>query len=170
MARYVPRLILEYYDAGLPRTYLYELIDQGTSLTDREQRFGLLRADGSEKPAYRALANLIAILKDPGAGFTPGALAYGVTGDTIGLKRMLLQKRDGRFYLALWTQASSYDVTLKADMASVARGVTLQFASPVAKVQQFWVNSGVTPTATATGVSSINLSVKDQVLLVEITR
>lgn len=170
MARYVPRLYLEYYDAGLPRTYLYELIDQGTSSTEREQRFGLLRADGSEKPAYRALADMIAILKDPGPGFTPGALAYSITGDTIGVKRMLLQKRDGRFFLALWTQASSYDVILKADMASAARGVTLSFDTPVARVRQYWVNTGIAPTATDTAVTSMTLMVNDQVLLVEITR
>ena len=71
-ARYIPRLSLEFYEAGLPRTYMYELIDQGTSLTHREDHFGLLRNDGTEKPAFRALASMIAILKDPGSTFTTG--------------------------------------------------------------------------------------------------
>lgn len=170
MARYVPRLYLEYYDAGIPRTYLYELIDQGTSNIEREQRFGLLRNDGSEKPAYRALANMIAILKDPGASFPAGSLGYSVAGDTIGVRRMLLQKRDGRFYLAMWNEGSSYDVTAHSDLPNTVRNVTLRFDAPMAKVQQYWVNTGTAPTATATAVTSITLGVKDQVLLVEITK
>jgi hypothetical protein len=169
-ARYTPRLILEYYQAGLPRTYLYELIDQGTSLTNREMRFGLLRTDGSEKPAYRALANMIAVLKDQGPGFTPGSLPFTVTGDTVGLKRMLLQKRDGRFYLALWTTASSYNLTALADVGLVSRNVTVRFDTPMRKVQQYRPNVSAAATNTVANATAVNLSVDDRVLLVEITK
>lgn len=170
MGRYVPRLFLEYFDAGLPRTYLYELIDQGTGHATRENHFGLLRNDGSEKPAFRALANMIAILKDPGAGFTTSSLAYSVTGDTLGLKQMLLQKRDGRFYLALWHQGSSYDVTLKTDLPLVSRTVTVRFDAPVARVQQYRPNVSTSATNLVTSVTSVNLSVDDRVLLLEIVK
>lgn len=169
-ARYVPRLSLEFYDAGLPRTYLYELIDQGTSLTHREDHFGLLRNDGSEKPAYRALANMIAILKDPGTAFTPGSLAFTVTGDTIGIRRMLLQKRDGRFYLALWSVGSSYDLTAKADLPLVSRNITVQFDSSMAKVQQYLPNVSTVATSTMANTAAVSLAVDDRVLLLEITR
>jgi hypothetical protein len=170
MARYIPRLYLEYFDAGIPRTYLYELIDQGTSPTTRENHFGLLRHDGSEKPAYRALANMIAVLKDPGPGFTPGSLPFTISGDTLGVKRLLLQKRDGRFYLALWTAGSSYDVVLKTDTPLVSRGVTVRFDTPVARVQQYRPNVGTAPLNSVTGVDAVNLSLDDRVLLIEITR
>lgn len=168
--RYVPRLYLEYFDAGIPRTYLYELIDQGTSLSTREDHFGLLRSNGTEKPAYRALANMIAVLKDPGPAFTTTSLAYGLSGDTIGVKRMLLQKRDGRFYLALWSVGSSYDVTMKTDLPLVTKSVTLAFATPMAKVQQIRPNVATTPGATVTNVSTVPLQVDDRVLLIEITK
>jgi hypothetical protein len=170
MGRYVPRLYLEYFDAGIPRTYLYELIDQGTSAATREDHFGLLRNDGSEKPAYRALANMIAILKDPGPGFTPSSLAYSITGDTLGVKRLLLQKRDGRFYLALWSQGASYDVSLKADLPIVSRTVTVRFDAPVTRVQQYRPNVGVAATNLVTHVTSVNAAVDDRVLLLEIVR
>lgn len=170
MGRYVPRLFLEYFDAGIPRTYLYELIDQGTAATTREDHFGLLRNDGSEKPAYRALANLIATLKDPGPGFTPGSLPYTITGDTLGVKRLLLQKRDGRFYLALWTAGSSYDVALKSDLPLVGRSVTVRFDTPVARVQQYRPNVSAAASGSMTNASAVTLSVDDRVLLVEITR
>ncbi len=168
--RYVPRLVMEFFDAGLPRTYLYELIDQGTGPATREDHFGLLRNDGSEKPAFRGLANLIALLKDQGPSFTPGTLSYSITGDTLGIKRVLLQKRDGRFYLAIWSQGAIYDLSAKADLPGLARHVTLQFDTQVAKVQQFLPNSGTAPITSATRVSAVNLAVDDRVLLVEITR
>ena len=168
--RYVPRLSLEFYEAGLPRTYMYELIDQGTSLTHREDHFGLLRNDGSEKPAFRALANMIAILKDPGSTFTPGSLGFTVTGDTIGIRKALYQKRDGRFYLAIWSVGASYDLTAKTDLPLVSRGVTLRFDAPVAKVQQYLPNVGTAPSNAVTNIAAVNLSVDDRVLLVEITR
>src|SRR5262249_37883627 len=102
MGRYVLRLFLEFFTSGISRTYLYELIDEGTNTGEREQNFGLLRYDGSEKPAFTGLKNLIGLLSDPGAGFTPGKLGYALSGDTAGVRQLLLQRRDGRFYLVLW--------------------------------------------------------------------
>lgn len=170
MARYIPRLYLEYFNADIPRTYLYELIDEGTSASEREQSFGLLRADGSEKPAFRALANLIALLKDQGPAFTPGSFAYALSGDTIGVKRVLLQKRDGRFYLALWHASSSYDVSAQADLTMIPRPLVITFNAPVARVRHYWPTASVTPSATSVNSSSVSVNVKDQVLLLEITR
>jgi hypothetical protein len=168
--RYTPRLVFEFYQAGLPRTYLYELVDQGASLTNRELSFGLLRSNGSEKPAYRALANMIAILKDPGPGFTPTALPFTITGDTQGLQKMLLQKRDGRYYLALWTNASSYNLTALSDIAAVGRRVTVRFDTPMRKVQYYRPNERATGFNAITNVTSASLTVDDRILLMEITR
>lgn len=168
--RYTPRLVFEFYQAGVPRTYMYELIDQGTSLTDRELSFGLLRSNGSEKPAYRALLNLISALKDPGPSFTTTALPFTITGDTLGLRKMLLQKRDGRYYLALWTNASSFNLTALSDIAAVGRRVTVRFDTPMRKVQYFRPNERPGPYNAVTNVSAVNLTVDDRILLVEITR
>src|SRR5262245_18123857 len=54
-ARYIPRLFLEYYQMGYKRTYIHELMDEGSRLDDRELNFGLVRNNGSVKPAYTAL-------------------------------------------------------------------------------------------------------------------
>ena len=46
-------------DAAVTRTQwkvemlsIFQLRDRGTNSTDREQQFGLLRQDGTQKPAY----------------------------------------------------------------------------------------------------------------------
>jgi len=168
MARYVPRLFLEYFDAGISRTYLYELIDEGTSNVDREQKFGLLRADGTEKPAYGALRNLIAVLRDPGAGFTPGELDYTLSGDTTGVETTLLQKRDGRFYLVLWQEAASYDLVRKLEAQVPVKQVTLQLTR-AARVRLFLPLTSPNPTRDSQGVTTLQLSVPDSPLIVEIS-
>lgn len=167
MARYVPRLFLEYFDAGITRTFLYELIDEGTSNADREQKFGLLRADGSEKPAYTALRNLIAVVRDPGPAFTPGQLDYSLSGDTTGVESTLLQKRDGRFYLVLWQETSSYDLVRKLESQVADRPLTLRLTR-AAEVRLFLPLTSPNPTRDSPGITSLALSVPDSPLIVEI--
>lgn len=169
-ARYSPRLVFEFYQAGVARTYFYELIDQGTALDHREQKFGLLRYDGSEKPAYRALLNLIGALKDPGPSFTTTPLPFTISGDTQGLQKMLLQKRDGRYYLVLWTTASSFNLTARSDITPVGHRVTVQFDTPMRKVQYYRPNERPGPYNAVANVSSATLTVDDRILMMEITR
>lgn len=109
--KYVPRLLLEYFNRGYVRTYLHELVDawQDDSRSNEHGNFGLLRNDGSEKPAYRALQSLLGLLADPGSSFAPDDLGYRLSGDTERVHSTLLQKRDGRFFLALWLERPSYD-------------------------------------------------------------
>ena len=118
-AAYVPRLFLEHFNRGIVRSYLYEFIDlyRDGGRDERDKNFGLLRNDGSEKPAYKALENLIDVLEDPGADFEPDALRYALKGATERVHSALLQKEDGTFYLALWQARSSYDTGARANAA-----------------------------------------------------
>src|SRR4029079_4534472 len=79
-AKYIPRLFGEYFNRGIDRTYLYEFANQGPNTANREENFGLLHFDLSEKPAYTALKNLIDLVEEPGApSFTPASLTYTLT-------------------------------------------------------------------------------------------
>lgn len=170
MARYVPRLFAEYYQAGIPRSWLYEFIDQGTDQTHREQHFGLLRANGSEKPAYVALKNLITVLKDPGPHFTPGPLSYGLTGQTTNVRHLLLQKRDGRFYLVLWQGVSSYNLSTQQNVTVSSQAVTVQLSAAARQARLFTPLTTQNAVWQAANVSSIAVSVPDTPVIVEITR
>ena len=65
-AKYIPRLFLEDFARGILRTYLYEFMDEfpDAGLKKEQMHWGLVRADGSEKPAFAALKNLIGELSD----------------------------------------------------------------------------------------------------------
>jgi hypothetical protein len=170
-ARYISRLFLEYFAAGYPRTYLQELIDAGPdNITNRESSFGLLRNDGTPKPAYPALKNLIALLSDKGPGFPLRSLSYTITGDTTNLKTLLLQKRNGVFYFAFWQGSPAYDLVRKQDIIQGPRGITLTFTGPVAQTQQFTPLTGTAPFARRNNVSAIFVGVPDHPVIVEIIK
>jgi hypothetical protein len=168
MGRYIPRLYLDYFNAGFAKSYIYELIDQGTSLAHRECAFGLLRADGTPKPAFTALKNLLAVLADPGPAFTPGSLSYQLTGDTTNVRRLLLQKRNGKFYLVLWHDAWSYTMGLSSTSLPSNKVVTLRLtsASPLIRSFATLTSSGVK--AQWTGAAVTTFAVSDSPLVVEI--
>jgi hypothetical protein len=160
MAKYVPRLFLEYFNVGVRRTYSYELIDQGTNLAVREQKFGLLRNDGSEKPAFTYLKRLLDLVRDPGTPFTRGRLDYKLSGDLTSVHHTLLQKRDGRFYLMLWLEVPSTD-------ALQSRSITVTLGR--ARDMLVYVPAlGTAAQKQVTSASSLGVTVADRVTVIEL--
>jgi hypothetical protein len=119
---YAPRLILKYFQMGVKRTYLYELIDDPTWA---QPGYGLLNYDGSPKPAYTAIGNLQQIFQDAPTQFTPDMLAYSLSGNTDGVESVLVEKTNGDFYLNVWLGASVYDVNALVDTPQTPQQLTL---------------------------------------------
>ena len=179
--KYMPRLFLEYFNRGFVRTFSYEFIDQhdDPARTDPEKNFGLLRSDGSEKPAYVAMQSLIGLLADPGAGFAPDSLDYGLEGEVDRVHTTLLQKRDGRFFMALWLERSSYDTGARPNLPDdfAARGdlevppqaVTLTLTRPfaAAKLHQF-SDDGTIASEMIDPLAALAITVRDRLLVVEL--
>lgn len=169
-AKYTARMYLRNYAAGVQRTYKYELVDEGPAPTnDPEAAFGLLRQDLSEKPSYRVVSNLIALLSDKGCAEAPGSLDYGLGGDTADVRQLLLQKCDGSSYLILWQGRPSYDVDAGKSYAVADRTVTLTLGS-AADVATARPLTSATLTPVGTAARSVGLSVPDHPLVVRIGR
>jgi hypothetical protein len=166
--KYAARLYLDYFNAGIQYTALYELIDEHVDGTNAENNFGILHNDGSPKPAYTAIKNLLGLLADPGPAYTPTTLSYTLSGATSTIRQALFQKRDGRFYLVLWNNVSVYDITAKRDIsnASVNVVVTLPRAPQSITRYQPYVSASGTPVTSST---SIAVSVPDHPVILEIT-
>jgi hypothetical protein len=161
-AKYMPRLFLEYFRKDVQRTCAYEFVDEfaNAKKDNREAHFGLLRRDLSPKPAYTAVQNLIKLLQDPGAPFTPGKLSYKLAvapvkeyrepkskklanyDRTQYMHHLLLQKRDGSFYLALWHEISSYDQSADPprEIQPPDLPVTLTLQQPIRKTTLYTLN------------------------------
>jgi hypothetical protein len=167
---YMPRLLLEHYLRGTKRLYTYELLDQRPDphKEDREANFGLVRNDLSPKPAYTALQNLLKLTADPGAAFKPGALSYTVEGAPTDLRQVLLQKRDGRFYLLLWRDVSIYDRIAEKTLPVANDALTVRLATP-ATVTSYRPSTSAAPVATRSGVTEVPLSLGGDVTALEIS-
>jgi len=108
-AKYVPRMLLETYLHNVRRAFVFELIDNTTTPSSVNSfQYGLATAGLNPKPAYTALANLNALLSDRGAAFSRSALTYGLTGSLANVHHLLLQKRDGSYYLVMWIEAPGW--------------------------------------------------------------
>jgi hypothetical protein len=179
MATYMPRLFFEYFRWGIVRTYSYELVDElpDPNLENKEWNFGLLRNDLSRKPAFEALRNTITILEDPGPAFTPGSLSYRLSdrgtelpgAEGTELHKVLLQKRDGSFYLALWRLSSVWDPTAQQPLVAPSEPVTVNVEPGLGIAAEYLPNLSPEPVlAPSQPGESLTVDVGPQVVILKI--
>ncbi len=163
-AIYEPRLVLHAWNEGVRRTYIYELMDDPSSTPG----FGLLHADLTPRPAYRALATLLHLLADAPGPQAPGRLTYSLSGEAGDLESTLLQKRDGSFWLAVWNPGCIYEVNELRPTPIAARNVTLNVAGGRRAVAVWTFNESGSADKTAVNEASVPLKVGPAVTLIEI--
>ena len=182
-SKYVPRVFLEYFRRGIARTYIYDLIDDWSATNPDlnnltpQSHFGLVQVSGpgpnvtaTPKVAYTALKNWIALLGDPGASFIPGSLNYSLSGTNQSvLRHLLLQKRDGSYWLAFWQDVSVFNTSTSTDLSPTSQTVTLTFGQPVGTVTTYLPNTSPNATSVFNAPTSLSLTVSDVPQLVEIT-
>lgn len=162
-AVYMPRVFLEQWLGGVKRTYLYELLSVGG------EDYGLLRKDGTVKPAFPALANLLNLLSDRGAAFEPSSLDYTLTGGNANVHHLLMQKRNGVFYLALWVESQGYNPNTKSYTPVSSQRVTLYVPHTLNSVKTYqWDATGNVTTQTLGSSQNQTLTVTDKLQIVEI--
>jgi hypothetical protein len=167
--KYLPRLLLEQWQHGIQRTYIYQLLDLGNEGKFSDNSFGLLHSDFSPKPGYDAIQNMIRLLSDPGPAFPTKELEYSLTGDVAGVEHALFEKRDGTFFLALWVEKLSYDVDGKRVLTVAAQNVTVQTKNPMIMNLQTLADDG-SMHALAMGVKqTATFAVADKVTILELT-
>ncbi len=160
--KYIPRMFLDNFNHGVARTFSYELMDQKVDPNNGEANFGLLRTDGSPKPAFTAMKNLIGLLNDSSSSFTPRSLGYQLSGNTQNLQHTLLQKSNGDFYLVLWSGVGSTDQTS-------SQQVTLNLSTPLKKATTYLPNQSANVVKQYQTPTQIKLNVPDAPLVVKLT-
>lgn len=165
--KYIPRLLFENFNRQIQRSYLYELIDQGNDLGDDQGRYGLLKNDGSPKPAFTTIKNITSLLKDSGKPIQPHSLDYKLSGDTQGIHSTLLQKSDGAFFLVLWQDAKSWDNESKKDIAVASKNVKISLIS-ASKLEVYDPSKSDKATKTVSA-QDITLPVPDFPIILKVT-
>jgi hypothetical protein len=169
-AKYIPRLFLGDYERGIPRTYLYEFLDESPDpeFAHLQKHWGLIRADGTEKPAFTALRNLISELSD---GSTPahlGQLRCSLSATNEQTNHLLLQKSSGEFDLVLWQEVSSYDYRRQADIENAPLSSVLTLGEEASSITLYEPSLQAQPLRTYSHVTTVTLEIPDHPLVVKI--
>jgi hypothetical protein len=169
-AKYIPRLFLENFARGISRTYLYELFDEAPdpAHSNNQMNWGLIRADGSEKPAFVALSNLLSELNDTAAPSVSSRLNWSLSNSDKTIHHLLLQRSDGGFDLILWREVSSYDRRAHTDIANEPSQTSLNIGPPVHTITLYEPVVQAQPLKTFDGVGSVQLQIPDHPLVLEI--
>lgn len=159
-AKYIPRTYLEYFNRGIKRTFIYELMDQRNA-PDQENNFGIIRADGTPKPAFYAVRNMIRVLNDSPGSTANGALSYYFSGDVKDLRHTLLQKSNGEFYLVMWLNSESTEATK-------TQRVTVNLLTPTKEAATFLPNRSSDATATFSAPTRVTMDVPDAPIILKV--
>jgi hypothetical protein len=171
-AKYIPRLFLENFSQGIRRTYLYEFLDEASDprLTNFQMHWGLLRSDGSEKPAFTAVKNLINLLSDSAKPAHVEQMTYSLGTPNAQIHHLLLQKSDGQFFLILWQEVSSYDSKKQQDIAVSPLPVTLTLDHSVRNISTYEPTVQAQLQHVYANVAKVSLEVPDHPLVIQIEK
>ena len=169
--KYIPRLLLESFNRNITRSYLYEFINE--SQGGDQGSYGLVRYDGSAKPAFTAIKNMISLLKEPGANFTPGSLNYTLSGNTSGVDSTLLQKSNKEFYLILWQEARSWNNDSKKEIPVGNRQIKINLETRINRAQVYVPKDSGSPILTHNAPSGgrlqdLTVSVPDHPIVIKL--
>ncbi len=169
--RYMTRLFFEQLNAGVSRTYSYELLDEGG--TNVFNNFGLIQTNLQPKPAYTGIKSLIAALKDPGPAYTATPLTYALTGFVNNVHHTILQKRNGTYVMAIWLEMPDWITANNAggDITVPNQTVTLNTSNKFssAGLQTMDDNGNLTTAPLSWNGQSATVSVSDKVSLITLT-
>ncbi len=166
--KYLPRMYLFHWNKGVIRTFSYEFYDQNTGEANPERNFGMIRTDGGEKPGYIALKNMITVLNDKGTAFSPGKLNYTLSGSTANVHSTLLQKRDGKFYLALWLGVQEYNPDTQVENPAGNQTVTVTVPT-IATAEVCTINTGTSFSSVSISGGSFTVAVNGHAKILRLT-
>jgi len=170
-AVYVPRLYLDFFRARIPRTFLYELVDErpDPSGASAEEHFGLLRNDLTPKPAFASLRRLLQLVR-PTAQAKPALLRFMVSGGGSDLEQLLLQQDATHQVLILWRDVSVWDRYDREDIPVDPEPVTVQFGQRVDQVDVSTVAPAPPATQTIEAPRQVQLQLGADPVVLTLTR
>jgi hypothetical protein len=139
IAKYDPRTVTERWNAGQPRVYFYQLVDEPSDSLFGST--GLIDAAGKPKPQFTALQSLIGILSDRGGAFTTVPLSYALSGETANVDHTLLQRRDGSYELLLWLEVPAWDHDTRTAIAVKPQTITVTLLANPTSARQYVYDS-----------------------------
>jgi len=145
-------LYLAAYKRGWTYTFVYMLHDDAG-----QGYWGFVHTDYSNKPSATYLHNMTTILSDNASSFTPGSVNYTIPSQPATVHDMLIQKSNGVFELAVWSEK-----------ASGTNNITVNLGATYATVNVYDPTVGTDPVQNLNNVSSIPLTLSDHPVILEL--
>lgn len=171
-AKYTLNTLMDAYQKGIAKTYLYELLDEpNLGANHKESHFGLFHSDGTPKPVATAIHNLTQILQDTGrsAETAAGSLTYALDGAPTTAHDMVFAKSNGSVDLVLWAEPVLWNQNTHSEVRATSSPVTVTFDHTKALIKVYDPMRGSSPIATYANASSIQVSISDHPLVIEVT-
>jgi len=173
-AIYFPHLLFEYFNNGIKRSYIYELLDQNPdAVGDKELHFGLVRYDGIPKPAFYAVKNLISLIADD-KQITPSSLKFELkTGTELGekyLRYSLLQKSNGSWWIALYRTNELFDTNLLITKNPISEKMTLNLVDNVSEINFYIPNESTDRKQSYNNIKTVEFELGSKLLLIEVKK
>jgi hypothetical protein len=145
-------LYLSAFKRGWAYTFIYMLRDD-----PNQGYWGLFDTNYNPKTSGTYLHNMTTILSDIGPT-TPGRLNYSIATQPVTVHDLLIQKSSGRFELAVWNERPSGG----SDTITVGLGAVRS------TVNVYDPTTGTTPTQTLKNVVSVQLTLTDHPVIIEL--
>lgn len=170
-AKYIPRLFLEDFASGIQRTYLYEFLDEAPDpeLKNNQLHWGLIRADGTEKPAFVSMRRLIAELHDKAEPASLTELSWSLTPSMKSAHHVLLEKSTGELDLIIWNELSSFDVKKQAEIVNPPSAAVLTLRHKARRIVLYEPVVQDAPIKVYENTASVPISIPDHPLVIEIS-
>lgn len=178
-AKYTARAIADFYFQGIERSYYFNFMDRPDRASADDFQRGLLNDNRnlSRKPVYFAIKNMIRIMRDPGGQFSRNRFTYRLEGNLRNVRHKVFQKRDGRFYFMIWQNVDSYDRSTGREIRVSERRLTLDVRSHRFSSAAVYhptglngrSNNGARPISSMRSPGVMQISVPDQVMIIEFT-
>jgi hypothetical protein len=172
-AVYMPRAYLENFRIGVVKSYAYQMFDELANSKEYEKHFGFFGTAGVSAPKASAVAMkaMNDIVDDSQSGantFRPGKLNFTIPSKPADVRTVLLQKKSGKFYLAIWRAESVYDPDNRTSYhdPSAPVNVTINFGR--ARTVSAYYNNTSTRTALGTSQTSYTVQVGGRISILEV--
>jgi len=167
-------LLMDATKLGYSQIYLYQLMDAyaDPSGTNVDAAFGMFDLSNDPKPVAVAIHNLMDILDDTGStatSFTTGTLNYSISGLPTTGSSLLMEKSNGAYDIVVWNEPHVWNSTTETEVAVAPTTVTVNLGGTFASVAVYDPLSGTTSIETAANASSIQVSLTDHPLIIEVS-
>jgi hypothetical protein len=168
--KYLVRMLLSHFSLGIPRTYIYQLMDSGT---DGFNSSGLVTATGQERAAFKEIRALIELLRGGQNIEYPRVVPLALSGDVADVHKIALEKSADKTYAMLWIEKPGMDPITRQRLVIDPRALTMRVGKPyrIVSIRTFDDTGELKPAeAKATGRGDYPLTLTDGVTIVELAR